>query len=407
MKAVEFNLTIPRYALGLTLGKLFPTFLWNGLSCTALQEIPEPELLGPDWVKIQTRYGGICGSDIGTVFLDSSPYYTPFSSFPFVFGHENAGQIAALGTEVAGWQVGDRVVVEPMLWCAPRGFTELCTFCSRGEINRCERLRDGIIEPGIMTGLCASTGGSWSPYFLAHKSQLYRVPDGVSDENAVLVEPFAVGMHAVLQNWPQDSDTVIVQGCGTIGLMVIASLRALGSQARIIALARYPFQGEAARRLGADDVLVGGKKGKYAETARLVGATLARPLVGKKVVFGGAEVVYECAGTDAALDDALRFTRNGGRTVLVGAPNIAKRIDWTSIFSKELTVRASYVFHHVEEYKGVTWKTMDLALHLMESGIVDLGWMITHRYRVEDAHQALRDHTRRKSIGLIKGVFDF
>ncbi len=232
MNAIQFNLTVPRYVLGKTIGKVYPQVLWNGLSCTDLaEETAVPELRGPDWVRVKTRYGGICGSDLSTIHLNVSPYYSPFSSYPFTFGHENVGYLAELGSDVTGWEVGERVVVEPTLWCRPRGFADLCFYCAKGEINRCERLTEGPMAPGRSTGFCRDTGGSWSEYFLAHESQLYRVPAGLSDENVLMVEPFACGLHAVLQNMPADSDTVAVLGAGTIGLVTLAALRALGSQA--------------------------------------------------------------------------------------------------------------------------------------------------------------------------------
>ena len=132
MKAVRFDLTIPRYLVGLTLGKLFSSTLWNGLSCTALREIPEPIPPGSNWVKVKTRYGGICGSDLATIRLHTSPYYTLFSSFPKTLGHENVGTLISLPEDPGPWQVGDRVVVEPLLWCAPRGFTHT-VFTARKE----------------------------------------------------------------------------------------------------------------------------------------------------------------------------------------------------------------------------------------------------------------------------------
>ncbi len=113
MDAIRFNLTIPRYLAAITLGKYFPSILWNGLTCTSFQDVPEPELLGPDWVKIRTRYGGICGSDLSAINLTASPYYEPFSSSPFTFGHENIGHLIEIGNTVEGWEIGERVVVEP------------------------------------------------------------------------------------------------------------------------------------------------------------------------------------------------------------------------------------------------------------------------------------------------------
>ncbi|MEK6221102.1 MAG: alcohol dehydrogenase catalytic domain-containing protein [Chloroflexota bacterium] len=204
MKAVQFKVTIPKYAFGLAVGKIYPPLLWSGFSCTSMQTIPQPTLINEEWVRIKTRYGGICGSDLGAIYLTSSPYYTPFISDPATLGHENDGYIDEVGSAVSGWQKGDRVVVEPFLWCGPRGFAsdEMCEFCARGEINLCEHTTMGTIAPGVQMGVCRDTGGSWSAEFLAHQTQLYKVPDNVSDENAMMAEPFAIVLHAALIDFP-------------------------------------------------------------------------------------------------------------------------------------------------------------------------------------------------------------
>jgi len=107
MKAIQFNFTIPRYAIGLALGKLSPRFFWSGISCTDYKEIPEPVIPGDDWVVIKTRLGGICGTDMSAVKLTASLYSTTLVTFPFILGHENIGEIAEVGSGVSDWRVGD------------------------------------------------------------------------------------------------------------------------------------------------------------------------------------------------------------------------------------------------------------------------------------------------------------
>jgi threonine dehydrogenase-like Zn-dependent dehydrogenase len=407
MKAVQFNFTIPRYALGFTLGRLFPTLLWNGLSTTGLHEVPEPELPGQDWVRVSTRMGGICGTDLSAIYLHPTYYYLPFSSFPFTFGHENVGTVSTLGKEVDDWQVGERVVVEPTLWCAPRGYKEAewCAFCTRGEINRCQHYAEGIVPPGIMIGLTNKTGGSWGRYFVAHKSQLYRLPESINDENALMVEPFTIGLHAVLRDFPADEETILILGAGNVGLVTLAALRALGSKARILISARYSFQAEAAQRLGADEVLLAGDL--YEKLADHTAAKILKPMVGKRVVLGGADRVYLCVGNDSALDDAHRMARTGGKVVIVGTPGLAKGVEWTSIFAQELQVIAADRYSHNETFEGKTWRTFDLAIDMMSKGKVDLGWMISRRYQIEDYAKALNDLRDKKKHPIIKAVFDF
>src|SRR3990172_2375874 len=154
MDAVQFNFTYPRYGLGLALGKLVPGLYWSGLSCTGFRQVAEPELIGPDWVKVKTRLGGICGTDLGTISLHTSPYYSPFSDFPFTFGHENVGTLVELGAGVKGFTLDQRVVVEPTLWCAPRGFAkqDWCEYCQKGETNRCLNKTKGDLARGMFIG---------------------------------------------------------------------------------------------------------------------------------------------------------------------------------------------------------------------------------------------------------------
>ena len=408
MKAIQFDAAIPRYVTGKILGAVSPKLYWSGLACTYEDDIPEPTLPTKEWVKIKTSYGGICGSDIGTIHLHTSTYYSPFSSFPFTLGHENVGTIVEVGANVQGWEIGQRVVVEPLLWCGPRGYStsEYCEYCHKGEINRCQRFTDGTIAPGLITGACRDTGGSWSTHFVAHQSQLFAIPDEISDEGAVLIEPFACGMHAAIQNFPADSDTVLISGAGTIGLTVLAALRALGSKATIFITAKYDFQKKAAQQLGATAVL-SAKEDIYAQLAKATDATLRLPTIGKRVVSGGTDITFDCIGSDSAIDDALRFTRDGGKMVLVGVPGVAKGIDWTAIFAQELTVQAANNYHHAEIWEGKTWKAFDLVIHLMQTKLVDIDWMVTHKYSLADYRTALAEQSRRGKRGIIKAVFDF
>lgn len=408
MKAIQFNFTIPRYILGLGLGKITSNFYWSGMTCTQYREIPDPHLPGDDWVVVKTRLGGICGTDMSAVKLTASTYSTPLITFPFVIGHENLGRIEKIGPKVTNWEVGDRVVVEPSLWCKPRGINELCPYCEKGEINRCINITQGSISPGISMGLCHDTGGSWAPYFVAHQEQLYKVPDHISDENGMMVEPFAIGLHAALQNFPQDSEQVLIIGAGTIGLCMVAALRALGSNAEIIAVSRYGFQSDAAAKLGATQVIRGSRDSSYYnDVVELTGADLKNPVMGKPLVMGGVDRVFDCVGSNSSLDDAMRLTKNGGQVVFVGEPGIVKNLDWTPIFTQDLEVKAAYLYNHAEEYKGQQWKAFNLAIDLMVNGKVDLGWMVTHKFELDDYKQAFSVTDHKKQGKAIKVAFEF
>lgn len=405
MKALQFVQSIPRYSLTRALGWLLPAIYWSPLACLQLREVPEPSLPSPEWVRIRTRYGGICGSDLHIVLLQSSPATSVFASFPFTLGHENTGTVAAIGAAVTDLRPGDRVVVEPLLGCRARGFTDPCPACQRGETNRCQRFTEGIIAPGIMIGACRDTGGSWAPFFVAHQSQVFRVPDHLSDEEALMVEPFAAALHPVLRFPPRDHETVLVIGAGVIGLCLIAALRAIGSRARVIALAKYGFQADLARALGADAVVR--RQGAYdRQLADLLGARLLRPILGPAVLTDGADLVYDCVGSAASLSDALRLARTGGRVVLVGLAGQLPAIDWTWVWLRELTLWGACAYG-VEQVEGETVRTFTLALQLLSGGRARLGHLITHKFRLDEYRRALATVVQKGRSGVVKAVFAF
>ena len=405
MKAIQCIGSIRRYLISQMIGPFYLPIFWSALSNVRYREVPEPLLPNENWAKIKVRYGGICSAEMNTILPRVSPALSAFLSFPCTFGHENVGAIAQLGSQVKGFREGERVVVEPTLGCQVRGFANLCPACQRGDTELCERFTEGEIAPGLFTGLCPDTGGSWSPYLVAHASQLFKVPPAVNDENGLMVEPFAVALHAVLRNYPQDEATVLVIGAGVIGICIVTALRSLGSKAQVFVLAKHPFQEEVVRRYGADQV-IHLRRDYYQELAQALGATLRRPLHGKPAVIGGADIVYDCVGSGSSLDDGLRFTRSGGKMALVGTAGIPKGVDWTPIWLNEIHVRGSYIYG-TESYEGERIRTFQLALNLMAGGKVDLAPLVTHRFRLEDYKQALAAVANKGRSEVIKAAFAF
>jgi threonine 3-dehydrogenase len=409
MKAIQFTVSVPRYLLGRILGPVLPSAYVGPLGCTRYREVPVPALPGPDWVRICTRYGGICGTDLSTVYLHAAPSLSPFSSRTFVLGHEQVGTIAEVGENVHDFIPGQRVVVDPILSCPVRGIDPPCRHCQEGEWSRCENWAAGDLSPGMLIGACADTGGSWAPSFVAHRHQIYAVPDSVSDESALLVEPFCVALHPALRCRPKDGETALVIGAGTVGLCVVAALRAVGSTARLIVLARHRFQGEWALHYGADEVIYTRECDPYVCVAERTGATLHTPLLGKRVMVGGADVVYECVGSDDSIDDALRFTRSGGRLVLVGMAGQTKRVDWTPVWANELQVQGFLGYSSNETIKGRVVRPHQLALEWLSArhAPLDLGPLLTHTFRLEEYRRALQMTTHKSRHRLVKAAFVF
>lgn len=406
MKSLVFNPTIPRFAATKALGALRREAFWGRLSPLSLEEISEPPLPSPDWVRVQVRLGGICGSDLHTIHLDSSPALSALTSFPFVLGHENVGTIIEVGNGVRDLRVGQRVTVEPPLPCAARGLQPPCAYCAAGDYHLCLRYTDGHLSPGLMIGACRDTGGSWGESFVAHHSQVFSLPEAVSDENALLAEPMACTVHPLLRRPPPPGSTVLVIGGGAIGQCAIASLRATGSDVRIIALVKYPFQADMAWEQVADEVIpLSRTDAHYDAIAALTSAALRKPMLGKRVMIGGVDITIECVGSSRSIDDALRLTRPGGQVVLLGLASIPRGVDWTPIWLKELQVTGSYIYG-VEEWQGKKIRTMELVLEWMEQGKVDLSSLVTHRFPLQAYAQALQTATGKADSKAFKVVFE-
>lgn len=406
MKALVFNPTIPRFVATKALSAVSRAAVWGPLAPLQYRDTPEPPVPGEDWIRVGVRLGGICGSDLHAIHLDVSPILTAVTAFPVVLGHENVGTVLETGRAVTQVGVGQRVTVEPPLPCVARGLATPCPNCAAGQYNLCQRVTDGHLSPGLGIGFCRDTGGSWSASFVAHRSQVLPVPDGVSDEDALMVEPMACAVHPLLAGPPRDRDTVLVIGGGVIGQCAIAAVRALGSAARVVALVKHPYQGEMARRLGADVAIpLRGGDGHYDEVAELVGGTLHRPIMGKRALLGGAEMTLDCVGSSRSLDDALRLTGPRGQVILLGLASIPRGVDWTPIWWKELRVTGSYAYG-AETWRGRTMRTMERVLDWMGRGTLRVGHLVTHRFPLHAYQDALRTAMGKSESKAFKVVFE-
>ena len=345
MLALTFQRSIPSYAIVKASGGR-PDVATSALSMLKLGDVDEPELPTPEWVRVMPTLSGICGSDLAAIGGHASLYLDPLTSYPFVPGHEVVGTL----------EDGSRVVLEPALGCKVRGIEPPCPRCAEGRPGLCYNVTEGPIEVGLQTGYCADTGGGWGEVLVAHPSQLHKVPETLADEAAVLIEPFACCVHAALRGGAGKEDIVVVSGAGTIGLLTIAAVKLFTPPRRLIAVAKHPTQRDLAKKLGADQVI------SPAEVfQRIRFATGARRLDGmnRSLLLGGADVTFECVGRADALNDAVRFTREGGSVVAVGMPG-EERVDWAPIWQRELTVMGAYAYGAEPKKKGK--RTFQLAL---------------------------------------------
>jgi threonine dehydrogenase-like Zn-dependent dehydrogenase len=389
IRALQYYRSIPRYALQKVLGMRSARWAsrWAPLRLTTVEA---PKLPGADWVRIRPMRCGVCGSDVATVTAKNSPYLAPVTSLPFVPGHELVGRVAEVGDAVDDLPAGARVVVQPALGCAVRGIEPACAACARGEIALCHHVTRGNLAAGIQTGYCRDTGGGWSESLVAHRSQVWVVPDALPDDVAVLVEPFACALHGVLRAEMQPGDTAFVVGCGCIGLLTIAALRATGFAGRIVAVAKHEHQRMHALRLGADEVLQAGGSvnDRYARWAAALKAEVLAPELGKPTVLGGATRTFDCVASSTTLDDCIRFTAAGGTLMLIGMPAVPKQVDWTPLWFKELNVRASYAYGR-ERWRGEDRWTFELALEWLPDWAERLRPLLSAPFALEDYRAAL------------------
>ncbi len=399
MKALVFEYNIPKYLLTGLLARRWPKVLYSRLAPAGIREVEEPRLPGPEWVKIKPRLSGFCGSDLSIVLCHESLTLAPFASYPFVIGHEVCGEIVEVGGAVEGFEPGDRVTVMPILGCPQRGIDPPCPMCARGRYQLCENFTEGNLPVGMFAGSTAEIPGYISEMGLAHVSQLYRVPERVSDENAVLTEPFATTLHMVLANRLQPGETVLVFGCGVMGLCTIAALRALHPEVRVLAAEIDPFHSQVAVEMGAEEVLKPGDKAFYRRVAELTGAKMHTPLLVKPLLIGGVDRVFDAVGNTETVHASLRILKNGGWYNMLGI-GVPGRIDWTPVWLKELTIRGIYGYQ-VEDVDGEPMHTFSLALRLFEEGGVDLSRLVTHRFpldRYEEALETAMNKGRHKAI---------
>lgn len=373
-----------------------------------LREIPDPVVRGPEWAVLRTRVTGICGSDTKQVLMDfdgagDSPM-TAFISFPQVLGHEVVATVEDAGPD-AGVEPGQRVVLNPWLSCEVRGISPPCPSCEAGDYSLCWRFHDGSLAPGIHTGNSADATGGFAELLPAHRRMLVPVPDDVSDEVAVLADPFSVALHAVTRTPPPPSGRVVVYGAGALGTCATAILRALHPDVEVATVARWDAQEGLATELGARTFKPEPRAELIEELAHWSGGVLRTPWEGLPIAWpGGVDVVYDTVGAPETLEVGLRVLRARGSIVQLGLSSMA-RCEWTPWYFKEARLIGSNAFG-VEEVGGVRKHAMVHYLDLVRSGAIDLSGLLTHTYRLEQWREAFLTLIDQGETGAIKVAFD-
>jgi threonine dehydrogenase-like Zn-dependent dehydrogenase len=394
VKGLLVERSLPRFAAA----RLFSSIGGSGTSTSVgplrLTDLEAPDLPGPGWHRVQPLLAGICGSDLATLDGHSSRYFEGIVSFPFVPGHEVVGVVDE--GSAGGLPAGTRVVVEPVLGCIPRGIDPPCAACADGRVGGCERVAFGHIAPGLQIGFCADTGGGWSHAGLvAHGVQLHPVPDALSDDDAVMVEPTACAVHAALAAGVEPGDTVAVLGGGTVGLTTTAALRQLASPGALLVGAKYPHQRQLAGELGADLAVT------PAQLARAV-RRRSRSLTISGQLSGGADIVVDCVGSADSVAQSLEMVRPRGRVVLVGMPG-KMNIDLASLWHREVSLAGAYAYGSERTGRSVR-RTFDIAMEVVAAA--RLGRLVSARYPLERFEEAVAHAGAAGRRGAVKVVFE-
>lgn len=288
--------------------------VWYGKQDVRVEDVPEPGAPDAGWVKVKVHWCGICGSDLheylaGPIFIPSeSPHPLTGHQGPLILGHEFCGEVVEVGSGVANVAVGDRVAPDACQYCGE------CYFCKRNQYNLCEKL--------AFTGLMAN--GGFAEYVNVPAYTLYKLPDGVSSEAGALIEPMAVGVHAVRRAPVIAGDTVVILGAGTIGLAALQAARVAGAS-KVFVIEMAKARKEYALQCGASAVFDPSQDDVVARIQEATGGL-------------GADISIECIGHKATAPLAVEVIRKGGKAVLVGIFEEASEINFFNLVATEKAV---------------------------------------------------------------------
>jgi L-iditol 2-dehydrogenase len=339
------------------------TAFLTGLRQMEIREAPEPKLTGPRDVLLRIDTVGVCGSDVH--YYATGRIGSLVVEYPFVVGHECAGTVLEVGAEVTDVSVGQRVAVDPLVTCGQ------CDQCRAGRTHTCRHQR--------FLGCPGQLPGSLCEYLVMPAECCYALPDSMSLAQAVMVEPFSIGLYAQRMARARPGAKIAILGSGPIGLSVLLALRAAGEYT-IYATDLIRERLEVARRCGADGVGNPRREDIVAAFSQL------EPL--------GMDLVFECAGQQETLDQGVELLKPGGRLLMVGIPEV-ERVG----FSIHTLRRKELRLENVRRQN----QCMAPAIELIARGAVDVDQLVTHHFPLAET-QAAFDLVAGYHDGVVKAL---
>jgi len=319
----------------------------------------------------------------------------PYATFPCILGHEVVAEVLEAQANT-GFAPGERVAVEPLLACQARGVAP-CRFCAAGNYNLCERFTEGELPPGVILGFTDRAGGGMAELMAAPAHHLFRLPPDLPDETAVLTDSLASALQPVLDHFPADDATVVIYGAGIIGQQLLRSLRTLGSEARLVVVARHPFQGTLAEAGGADLVLLNPNRRELGEA---LGCKFLPTTLGGGNLEGGADYFFDCVGSNDSLQAGILALRARGTLVLVGTAGKVSGVDVSSLWFRELNLTGTATYAY-GLFRGQQVRTYQMAVDLLAGGDFPVAGLLTHTFplsRYQQAFQTALDKRHHNSV---------
>ena len=325
------------------------------------RERPSP---GPKEVLVEVHSAGLCGSDAHAFLYDESYHWTPI---PRVMGHEYAGRIAEIGEGVDQFEVGQKVIEEPIHDCGE------CFQCKNGQENVCQNFH--------ITGMHGD--GAYTNYTVVDQQHLHAVPESVSLREAAITEPTSIAARAVIDRSEiTPGDNVLVEGPGPIGVLTAIIADSIGANVIVSGLDKdTTYRLPLLENRGIDTINV---------QQRDLSAVVEE--VTRDVGF---DLVFDATGHASGVEEGLEYVRKGGQIVVVGIPNENSDISLAPVVRGEVDIDSSY---------GSKWRNFEQALRLMEGGVIDVESIIDTSYDISDPEAAFRAFLNSETC---KPVFSF